>query len=48
MAPLRALGGDLLVERMVTDSVAELIVGINRDPAFGLYLVIARAERWSS
>jgi len=30
----------LLVESMVPDAVAELIVGIDRDPTFGLYLVI--------
>jgi len=29
-----------LVEKMVTDSVAELIVGISRDPQFGPYLVV--------
>jgi acyl-CoA synthetase (NDP forming) len=32
--------GDVLVEEMVTDAVAEVIVGIARDPQFGLYLVI--------
>jgi len=37
---LRKLGSDLLVEQMVTDAVGELIVGVNRDPSFGLYLVI--------
>jgi len=37
---LRTLGSDLLVEQMVTDAVGELIVGVNRDPSFGLYLVI--------
>jgi len=31
---------ELLVEEMVTDGVAELIVGINRDPVIGLYLVM--------
>jgi acetate---CoA ligase (ADP-forming) len=37
----RALHGtDLLVEEMITDAVAELIVGIGRDPVFGLYLVL--------
>lgn len=34
------LGGRFLVERMITDSVAELILGINRDQQFGLHLVI--------
>ncbi len=29
-----------LVERMVEDAVAELIVGVKRDPAFGLALVL--------
>ncbi|MDX1575876.1 MAG: acetate--CoA ligase family protein, partial [Kiloniellales bacterium] len=34
-------GGDgFLVERMVPDAVAELIVGVKRDPAFGLALVL--------
>jgi acyl-CoA synthetase (NDP forming) len=37
---LLAISDTLLVERMVPDGVAELIVGIDRDPAFGLYLVI--------
>ncbi|MEM7224883.1 MAG: acetate--CoA ligase family protein [Pseudomonadota bacterium] len=38
MAPLGA--ERFLVERMVTDGVAELILGIQRDPQFGLVLVI--------
>lgn len=37
---LLALGEAVLVEEMVSDAVAELIVGINRDPQFGLYLVL--------
>jgi len=37
---LAGLGDALLVERMVPDAVAELIIGIDRDPVFGLYLVI--------
>ena len=37
---LLAISDTLLVERMVPDGVAELIVGIDRDPVFGLYLVI--------
>src|SRR5262249_52265935 len=35
-----ALIEQLLIERQVTGAVAELIVGIKRDPAFGLALVI--------
>jgi acyl-CoA synthetase (NDP forming) len=34
------IAGRILVERMVTDGVAELIVGIARDRQFGPYLVI--------
>jgi acyl-CoA synthetase (NDP forming) len=37
---LSGIGEALLIERMVPDAVAELIVGLNRDPVFGLYLVI--------
>jgi acetate---CoA ligase (ADP-forming) len=37
---LAAHHAELLVEEMVTDTVAELIVGINRDPVIGPYLVI--------
>jgi acyl-CoA synthetase (NDP forming) len=37
---LFGLGEGLLVERMVPDAVAELIIGVNRDPVFGLHLVI--------
>jgi acyl-CoA synthetase (NDP forming) len=37
---LRGIGDAFLVERMVTDAVAELIIGINRDPVIGLYLLI--------
>ncbi|HVW71483.1 MAG TPA: acetate--CoA ligase family protein [Steroidobacteraceae bacterium] len=33
-------GTELLVERMITDTVAELIVGVGRDPVLGLYLVL--------
>lgn len=33
-------GGRILVERMITDAVAELIVGIDRDPVAGPVLVI--------
>ena len=34
------LGPDLLVEKMVQGAVAELIVGVKRDPQFGLALVV--------
>ncbi len=34
------LADELLVERMVTGAVAELIIGLKRDPQFGLALVI--------
>jgi acyl-CoA synthetase (NDP forming) len=37
---LLRLGDALLVERMVTDPVAEVIVGVNRDPAVGPYLLL--------
>ncbi len=37
---LLAFGATLLVESMVTDAVAEVIVGINRDPAIGPYLML--------
>jgi acyl-CoA synthetase (NDP forming) len=41
-AGTRILGisGRVLVEKMVTDGVAELIVGIDRDAQFGPYLVV--------
>jgi acyl-CoA synthetase (NDP forming) len=39
-ADLLALADALLVERMITDGVAEIIVGVSRDPAIGPYLVI--------
>jgi hypothetical protein len=40
---------EVLVERMVGDVVAELIiVGIQRDPQFGLALVSVRAASWSN
>lgn len=38
-AMLRA-GGTVLVERMVTDVVAELLVGVARDPVIGLHIVL--------
>ena len=34
------LGSHFLVEQMVEDAVAELIVGVGRDPQFGLFLTI--------
>ncbi len=34
------LSDELLVERMVTGGVAELIIGLKRDPQFGLALVV--------
>ncbi len=34
------LGPEVLVEKMVQGAVTELIVGINRDPQFGLALVV--------
>ena len=37
---LTALKCDFLVEKMVQGGVAELIIGIARDPQFGLYLTI--------
>jgi succinyl-CoA synthetase beta subunit len=37
---LAGLGEAVLVEPMVTDGVAELIVGIGRDPLVGLHLVV--------
>jgi acyl-CoA synthetase (NDP forming) len=37
---LHGLGDTLLVERMITDAVAELIIGVNRDPVVGLFLMV--------
>jgi len=37
---MATLSDRILVERMVTDGIAELIVGIDRDPQFGPYLVV--------
>lgn len=37
---LLTLSERVMVEKMVTDSVAELLVGVNRDPQFGLHLVV--------
>jgi acyl-CoA synthetase (NDP forming) len=38
---LAGLNGRLLVERMITDQVAELLIGVVRDPQFGLLMRIA-------
>jgi acyl-CoA synthetase (NDP forming) len=37
---MAGLGDALLVEPMVEDGVAELILGVSRDPQLGLYLVV--------
>ncbi len=37
---MAGLGRDFLVEAMVTDAVAELLIGVDRDPEFGPYLVL--------
>ena len=34
------IGSSLLIEKMVQDSVAELIVGVGLDPIFGKYIII--------
>jgi acyl-CoA synthetase (NDP forming) len=39
-AALAGLGSGLLVETMVTDAVAELLIGVTRDPQFGFLLTI--------
>ena len=39
-AAMRPLGEALMVEEMIGDGVAELIIGVNRDPTFGLYMVV--------
>jgi acyl-CoA synthetase (NDP forming) len=39
-ATLLSLTGEVLVEQMVMATVAELIIGVSRDPALGLYLMI--------
>ncbi len=39
-ARMGKLADEILVERMVTDVVAELIIGLKRDPQFGLALVV--------
>jgi len=37
---LERIGGELLIERLVSDGIAELIVGVARDPVFGPYLLV--------
>ena len=37
---MAALGGQYLIEEMVGGTVAELIVGIGRDPQFGLFMTL--------
>lgn len=37
---LFTVSGQVLVEAMVTDAVAELIIGVDRDPQFGPYMVV--------
>ena len=39
-------GQPLLVEHMVEDAVAELVVGVTRDPQFGLLLTIGAGGIW--
>ena len=39
-AELLPLSGQVLVERMVEDGVAEVIMGVNRDPQVGLTLLL--------
>ena len=39
-ARLEGISDDILVEGMVTDAVAELLVGVSCDPLFGHYLII--------
>ena len=34
------LGPSLLIEKMITDSVCELIIGVDHDPTFGKYVII--------
>ena len=37
---MQSLSTQVLIEEMVVDGVAELIIGIDRDPQFGLYMMI--------
>jgi acetate---CoA ligase (ADP-forming) len=34
------LGPSLLIEKMITDAVCELIIGVDHDPTFGKYVII--------
>lgn len=40
VAAMAGLGDRFLIERMVSDGVAELIVGVRKDPAFGMVLTL--------
>ncbi|MBR9871693.1 MAG: acetate--CoA ligase family protein [Gammaproteobacteria bacterium] len=40
VSEMRLLAKDVLVEKMVTGAVTELIVGVSRDEQFGLHLVV--------
>jgi acyl-CoA synthetase (NDP forming) len=40
VASMRALGRSFLVEEMVTDATLELVLGVTRDPQFGLVLTL--------
>jgi acetyl-CoA synthetase len=50
VANMRHLGDRVLIEQMITGSVAELIIGVVRDPQFGLALLLGAggvlAEVW--
>lgn len=37
---LRQISGDILIEDMIDDGIAELIVGARHDPVVGLYLML--------
>ena len=51
VARMRQLGDRVLIEQMITGSVAELIVGVVRDPQYGLALLLGAggvlAEVWA-
>jgi len=51
VAGMRHLGERVLIEQMVTGSVAELLVGVVRDPQYGLALLLGAggilAEVWA-
>ncbi|MBN7769146.1 acetate--CoA ligase family protein [Marinobacter daepoensis] len=40
VSEMKLLSRDVLVEKMVTGAVTELIIGVNRDEQFGLHLVV--------